>query len=376
MSPRTSVYRFAQRNRWHGRPGKVLNNFNRYWHLFVPYMTPRKFTNLLLAHAEMIAGRACPSSKPYMLRIEPINRCNLRCPGCSTGLGINPRPAGLLDVNNLQRVLKQIAPYLCLTRLDGLGEPLLHPHICELIRTVHEAGSAVALSSHLGPNTLKPGQARELVESGLDHLIVSIDGPDAETYAKYRVGGDFHLTCEHVREVVAAKRACGSVTPLIDIQFLGFDHNRHLADRMPPLVRNLGADRLTCKMVDPDVLKERKAVDFRRHRCFWLYTTWSIACDGDRKLCPNTFTDTFGLPNAFAPGNDLTKDQPLLQAARRFLAGDRDFSHTDPLLGDSKTRHQPWRLPRGPEACRCFGCASTGMVIDRSREWIRDYVCM
>ncbi|HUU22694.1 MAG TPA: radical SAM protein [Phycisphaerae bacterium] len=373
----TSFLRLVRKTLLHGPPWSLASNYNRYAHCFLPYLTPRKLRNLAYAHYEMMLGRARMSSRPYMLRIEPTNVCNLRCPGCSTGLGINPRPKGFLRKKDLARVLDRVGPYLLLGRLDGLGEPFLNEDLCELVAMIHEAGAATVLSSHLGPKTLKCGQADELIDAGLDHLIVSIDGPDQETYETYRVGGNLALTLEHVREITAAKRARGSRTPIIEVQFIGFRHNRDVAARMPELVEEIGADRLTCKLIREDVLRERSAEEGRGKRCFWLYTTWTIGWDGERKLCPNSIADLFDLPNAFRPDTSLDHNEPLLVEGRRFLASrERDTTNLHPALGDVASQTVPWRVPRKPDMCRCLGCAGVGLVIDRTREWLDEYICM
>ncbi len=372
-----AAVRFARRPLQHGLPWSLASCFNRYGHCFLPYLTAAKLTNLAHAHLDMALGRANVQSTPYMLRIEPTNVCNLRCPGCATGMRINPRPKGYLKPTNLQGVLAQIKRHLLLVRLDGLGEPFLHPEILELIGLCHAAGAATAVSSHFGLKTFDVANPRDIVRSGLDHLIVSIDGPDQAIYEQYRVGGDLATVLEHVRALAAAKRALHSRTPYIEVQFLGFNHNRGVVDQMPALVEAIGADRLTSKLMRPDVLQERSAAEGAGRRCFWLYTTWTIGWDGERKLCSNSVTDTFDLPNAFAPDTNLTADAPLLAEARRFLASkDRSITNLNPLLGRSESQRIPWRDARGPDLCRCLACAGVGLVIDRTRQWLDEYVCM
>lgn len=374
----TSVNRLGSVNRMHRGPGSVLNQAFRYWHVIAPYLTARKAANLLRCHAEMGLRRTHVRSTPYILRMESTNACNLSCPGCATGIKVNPTPKGFVDVAKYARVLDAVAPHLLLTRLDGLGEPLLHPKIVELIHMAHERRSATAISSHFGEKTLPPGRAGELVDSGLDYLIVSIDGPDQQSYEKYRVGGKLEVVCRNVRALVEARRARRSGTPLIEVQFLGTDQNRHLADRMPALVESLGADRLRWKMVHPDALKIRLAKDFAGHPCFFQYTTWSIGWSGARKLCVNAWGDTEPMEEVFGHEEDLmgrANNEPYLVALRRFLAGDRDLAEMDPIIGDPRSRTLSYRVPRGRDMSRCLNCATTGLVVDRTKEWLEDYIC-
>ncbi len=193
----------AARDRYHGKAQGILEVLGRYWHLaFAGHLTPRKLANIVLAHAEMALGIAKVRSKPYMLRIEPTNICNLSCPGCATGLGLDRREKGFISVEKYEKLVRSLAPWTLIIRIDGLGEPFLHRDLCELVRIANKNGIATALSSHLGPGTQVADRAEEIVLSGLDHLIVSIDGPDAASYAEYRRGGDFELTCRNVRKLI------------------------------------------------------------------------------------------------------------------------------------------------------------------------------
>jgi hypothetical protein len=283
-----------------------------------------------------------------------------------------------VEVEKYARVLDAVAPHLLLTRLDGLGEPLLHPKITTLIRMAHDRGSATVISSHFGEKTMPPGRAGGLVESGLDHIIISIDGPDQESYEKYRVGGRFETVCDNVRSLVQARRERKRTTPFIEIQFLGFDHNRRLADRMPALVQSLGADRLSWNMVHEDAIRLLEAKNYAGHPCFFQYTTWSVGWSGTRKLCVNAWGDTEPMQDVSGHESDLmgqANNEPYLVALRKFLAGDRDITKMDPILGDPRSQTLSYRIPRGRDMSRCLNCATTGMVVDRTPEWISDYIC-
>jgi radical SAM protein with 4Fe4S-binding SPASM domain len=89
--------------------------------------------------------------------------------------------------------------------------------------------------------------ARKLVESGLDRLIVSMDGTDQETYEKYRKQGDFETVRKGIENIVKWKKKLRSSRPYIIIQFLVFRHNEHQVPEMKKLARELGADKLQFK---------------------------------------------------------------------------------------------------------------------------------
>jgi radical SAM protein with 4Fe4S-binding SPASM domain len=74
----------------------------------------------------------------------------------------------------------------------GIGEPMIHPGIFEMIRITREAGIRTGLSTNA---TLLDGdRAEQLLDSGLDYLILAFDGATKETYEKYRIGAAFEKT--------------------------------------------------------------------------------------------------------------------------------------------------------------------------------------
>lgn len=67
------------------------------------------------------------------------------------------------------------------------GEPLLNPEIYRMIKYCEERNILSVTSTNL--NKFSRENARDLVESGLDALIIALDGIAEETYSKYRIGG-------------------------------------------------------------------------------------------------------------------------------------------------------------------------------------------
>ena len=84
----------------------------------------------------------------------------------------------------------------------------------------------------------------KLVLSGLFFLTLSIDGASKETYRIYRRGGDFDLVLENIKQMVNAKKKLNSYTPILEWQFLVFQHNNHERKDAEILARNVGVNSL------------------------------------------------------------------------------------------------------------------------------------
>ncbi len=103
---------------------------------------------------------------------------------------------------------------------------------------------------------LDPETAQRTVASGLDSIIVSIDGSDQESYETYRVDGNLEKVKKGVENLVHEKIKQNSKTPLIYIQFIVMRHNEHQIAKMEKLTKDLGADKLLIKTVQVETLKE------------------------------------------------------------------------------------------------------------------------
>ena len=201
----------------------------------------RKTANMLLIEAERAMRRTRLRGKPYYYFVDPCNVCNLRCPLCVTGNGLLDRSRGLLRLQDYQTILDKIAPYAVHISLHNWGEPLLNPEIFEIIGATGKRGIAPTMSSNL--NVEKDRFGERIVESGLDYLIVSLDGLTQQTYEQYRVRGKIDLVFDNIRAIIEARKRLKRHTPLIEWQFLVFRHNEHEVERARAQAASLGVDR-------------------------------------------------------------------------------------------------------------------------------------
>jgi MoaA/NifB/PqqE/SkfB family radical SAM enzyme len=209
------------------------------------HSTPRRLGNLLLAESERLLGVTKVHSKPYVIFVDPINLCNLRCPLCATGAGQIARVRKRMDYEHFVRVIDEVAPHAYEVSLYNWGEPLLHTDIFSMIEYGRSKNLATVMSSHL--SIPKPQLMDRIVESGLEELTVSIDGTSQEVYERYRVRGDLGLALSNLRRLVARRRELGSKTPYIEWQFIVFKHNEHQVPEARRLADEIGVDLIRLK---------------------------------------------------------------------------------------------------------------------------------
>src|SRR5437773_1331748 len=137
-----------------------------------------------------LRARARATGRPAHMKIELTNFCNLACPMCPHE-GMR-REVGYMKPELFRRIIDLATPELEFAYLHHLGESLFHGRIGELIRHGRSRGVAMGLSTNA--TYLDHRKARVLLESGLDFLVISMDGASPDTYARIRVGGDFATT--------------------------------------------------------------------------------------------------------------------------------------------------------------------------------------
>ena len=203
-------------------------------------------TKVLLSYAiSRFTGIPKHSGMPISISFEPTTSCNLRCPECPSGLRSFSRPTGSLDNELFKNVIDQLADKLSYLIFYFQGEPYLHPDFLKLVNYAASKGIYTATSTNA--HFLDSETARETVESGLDRLIISIDGTTQETYQSYRVGGNLEKVLDGTRNITTWKEKLGSKKPRTIFQFLVTKPNQHQIKEMDALKIEYGVDQVVFK---------------------------------------------------------------------------------------------------------------------------------
>lgn len=182
---------------------------------------------------------------PVSVSFEPTTSCNLRCPECPSGLRQFSRPKGMLEQDFFRKTIDDIYKELFYLIFYFQGEPFLNPEFLEMVKyaTSKRIYTATSTNAHF----LTDEVAKATVESGLDRLIISIDGTTQDTYKQYRVGGNIEKVLEGAKNIVKWKRALKSKTPFVFFQFLVVKHNEHQIEDIKRIAREIGVDEVRFK---------------------------------------------------------------------------------------------------------------------------------
>jgi radical SAM protein with 4Fe4S-binding SPASM domain len=182
---------------------------------------------------------------PFSISIEPTTSCNLRCPECPSGLRKFSRNTGMLTWEMYQSTIDQLKQNLMYVILYFQGEPYLNPQFFDFINYAKKRRIYTATSTN--GHFLTEENARKTIASGLDRLIISLDGIGQEAYSEYRIGGRYQRVIDGVKKMVEWKRKMKSSTPHIIIQFLVLKSNEHQLQEVKDICRSLGVDELQFK---------------------------------------------------------------------------------------------------------------------------------
>ena len=213
------------------------------------HVTLKRCLNLFALKLSYFISRFLKKSiiwgKPYALSIEPTTACNLACPECPSGLKKFSRNTGKIDILFHKKILQNIGNQVFYINYYFQGEPFLHPEFLELIKEAKKNNIYTATSTNA--HFIDKNKAEEIVNSGLDRLIISIDGLTQKTYENYRINGELSKVLAASKLMVEAKEKLKSSTPHLIFQFLVVKQNEHEINNVFELGKELKIDEVRIK---------------------------------------------------------------------------------------------------------------------------------
>ena len=222
---------------------------SKQWFNWVRFLTLNRVLNFILLVIGYLLSRLFKTpiqlGMPAYVSIEPTTACNLGCPECPSGLKKFTRPTGKMDLALHENWLDQLAKTALYITYYFQGEPFLHPQFLGLIRAAKKRKLYTASSTNAHFITEK--LAEEIVVSGLDQLIISVDGVSQEVYQQYRVNGSLSKVWEGTINLVKAKQKFNSKVPNLIFQCLAVKPNEHEIPLIFDKAKEFGVDEVRIK---------------------------------------------------------------------------------------------------------------------------------
>jgi len=203
-------------------------------------LTPKRILNYFAINISYLLSRLTGSlflwGKPYSLSIESAGTCQLACPECPLGNNTNHSRA-LMSEGLFNKVIDECKSHVMVLSLYFQGEAFLNPHIFDFIKTARNANIFTIASSNA--NFKDENWAKNVLNSRLNELIISLDGINQKSYETYRQGGDFNLVFKNLQSLSKLK-ASKQYHTKIKIQMLVMQHNEQDIHKMKKLAKSLG----------------------------------------------------------------------------------------------------------------------------------------
>jgi MoaA/NifB/PqqE/SkfB family radical SAM enzyme len=181
---------------------------------------------------EAVGERRSPRAEapPVCVYLEVTNRCNLLCETCPRTFEALEPPADM-SWALFTSIVDQL-PGLARAVLHGVGEPMLVRNLPRMIRYLKERGVYVLFNTN--GTLLAPRRRRELIETGLDELRVSLDAAEAQSFFKVRGRNLFDRIVRNVGEFAALQKQLGAATPRLSLWLTGL---KETIAQLPDFVR-------------------------------------------------------------------------------------------------------------------------------------------
>ena len=125
------------------------------------------------------------------------------------------------------------------------GEPYINPNLFAMIS--HSTSKNIFCSTSTNGHFLTDENCKQTIYSGLQSLIISIDGNSQESYVEYRKNGDLEKVKKGAKNLVNWKNKLKSKYPHIILQFLIVKTNEHLINEMKAFCDELGLNEFRIK---------------------------------------------------------------------------------------------------------------------------------
>ena len=220
----------------------------------------------LIGHQSVFSHLAAGSPPvPVHVRIEPTECCNMRCIFCVWhDTEIHKDIASVtsytgkasLSCERLIRLTEELKGLgTKAVSFTGAGDPLVYPHIEEVLRKVASNGIQFAITSNFSM-PLSDSLLAVLCNAGW--VRISMNAAEPDTYARIHAPVEtdrelvFNRLKDNIRRLVAARRALGA-DMRINASFVVSEHNSNEVLKAGRQAEKLGFDSISFRPDDPSI---------------------------------------------------------------------------------------------------------------------------
>ncbi|MBW2981174.1 radical SAM protein [Candidatus Woesearchaeota archaeon] len=179
--------------------------------------------------------------RPIVIWIEPTNNCNLKCIFCSHGNKSLTRKKGFMDYNLYKKIIDEVSVWRPSLYLHGIGEPLLHRKIIDMIKYARLKKCAFL---HLTTNgmLLNDKLSEKLANSGLDFLRFSVDSISRDYHKRVKVNSDLDKVVSNIENFIKIKGENKAKRPQVGVSMVCTKENKNKIGPFIKKFKNIGVD--------------------------------------------------------------------------------------------------------------------------------------
>jgi len=304
-------------------------------------ITKSRLANFLLVQQEIREKKTILKSMPYRYILEPTNSCNLECPLCPSSVKFKGKILKHMGLIEFKKTINYIESYALELYLQNWGESTLNSELINMIDYANKKNIFTYLSTNFSVH-YTDAYLHSLMSSGLSVLHIDLDGTDAETYKRYRVGGNFDLLISNIKKIVKIKKELNYTYPIIKTHFMVMNHNEHQIEESKQLAKYLGVDEHTIGniQVNPNTsyewLPSDKKYVYSTYKentnspsiCNWLYSSLVINSNGSISPCCIVFDEKATFGNLFQDTLAELRNNKYFTSARSVFTKDKEKVHT------------------------------------------------
>lgn len=154
---------------------------------------------------------------PTYVTVEPTNRCNLSCKHCWHAS--MARPAGNMDLEAFARIVHEASEFRpSLFKIGGAGEPCIHPQFREFMAILSPHRLRVFV--YTNGSLLRLFTPEEVMTFGIDTIVVSVDGLNALSYEKIKIGSRYDDVRRAIGDFRRYRDSAEQKSPIIEIRHI------------------------------------------------------------------------------------------------------------------------------------------------------------
>ncbi|MFZ5911991.1 MAG: radical SAM/SPASM domain-containing protein [Chloroflexota bacterium] len=192
---------------------------------------------------QLQSDRTSPQSRPFRaVQIEVTSRCGTGCVFCPHDALVDRWVDGDLPMALYQERIVPCLDLFELVYLQGWGEPMLHPHLWDMLGMAREKGCRTGFTTNGA--WLQGEQNKRLVDMGVDMISVSFAGTAAPVHESLRTNSQFIALCSNFESLANLKKQRGVSKPWLELHFLMTRANLGEFPSLIKLAASLGADEV------------------------------------------------------------------------------------------------------------------------------------